>query len=168
MSDLKSYPVMKDSGVPSLGEVPAHWVKLPLKRIAGIDSSGSYGVEPEEGEKVLPVATTAQINRDGYFAVNKMPQRGFSRDEVRRYGCNPGDILVVKSSGSIFNVITGKAGIVGEKTPKFVFSNFLMRVLPDSRVVNPCFLLPLAYQPSYPGTHKAHGFWDDIPQLADG
>ncbi|MFZ1464062.1 MAG: restriction endonuclease subunit S, partial [Anaerolineae bacterium] len=30
--DLKPYPAYKDSGVPWLGDVPAHWVIKPLKR----------------------------------------------------------------------------------------------------------------------------------------
>jgi type I restriction enzyme, S subunit len=125
---LKPYPVYKDSGVPWLGEVPAHWEVLPLKRVVMPESSGSYGVEPEQGEVVLPVATTAQIDRDGTFAVGRMPKRGFSRSEVGRYGCMLGDVLVVKSSGSAANVISGKAGIVRKEDAHFVFSNFLLRL----------------------------------------
>jgi type I restriction enzyme, S subunit len=140
---LKPYPAYKHAREEWLGEVPEHWGELPLKRIAGFDNSGSYGDEPEKGDLILPVATTAQINRDGYFAVKKMPRRGFSNDEAHRYGCKPGDILVVKSSGSIFNVISGKAGFVDAETPKFVFSNFLMRVLPCKDVILPRFLFLL-------------------------
>lgn len=32
IAGLKSYPAYKDSGVPWLGKVPAHWATLPLKR----------------------------------------------------------------------------------------------------------------------------------------
>jgi len=139
----KPYPKYKDSGVEWLGEVPEHWKELPLKRIATFDNSGSYGAEPEVGEVVMPVATTAQIDSDGQFLVDRMPLRGFTREEAGRYCCNSGDILVVKSSGSIFNVVTGKAGIVGPDTPVFVFSNFLMRVVPKARTVEPLFLYRL-------------------------
>ncbi len=142
-AELKPYPAYKDSGVPWLGEVPAHWVELPLKRIARIDNSGNYGGEPESGECVLPVATTAQIDKDGHFAVDDMPRRGFSHKDAGRYRCQTGDILVVKSSGSIFNVISGKAGIVESETPEFVFSNFLLRVVARRRVVNPRYLFLL-------------------------
>ena len=131
---------LKPSGVEWLGDLPAHWRHLPLKRIVTIDNSGSYGSEPEDGEVVLPVATTAQINSKGQFSVEKMPVRGFSRRDAERYGCNPGDILVVKSSGSIFNVISGKAGIVRPDTPHFAFSNFLLRVVPSLADVEPEYL----------------------------
>ena len=134
---------LRRSRVEWLGDVPKHWKELPLKRISRLDSSGSYGSELELGEEVMPVATTAQISRDGRFAVDRMPRRGFSRHDVQRYRCRPGDILVVKSSGSIFNVISGKAGIVREDTPPFIFSNFLMRIVPEYSAVEPEYLFLL-------------------------
>lgn len=129
------YPEYRDSGVDCLGEVPSHWDLKPLKHLAGIDSCGSYGVEPDAAEIALPVATTAQIDSDGRFAVDRMPLRGFTSAEVQRFGCLDGDILVVKSSGSATNIISGKAGLVDESTASFVFSNFLMRVRPRKELV---------------------------------
>jgi len=129
------YPAYKDSGVEWLGKVPEHWSERPLKRVAHIDNSGSYGEEPEGSECVLPVATTAQIDRHGQFSVGEMPRRGFSVKDATRYRCEDGDILIVKSSGSIFNVVSGKAGIVDEGCPEFAFSNFLLRVVADRRVI---------------------------------
>ena len=73
------YPAYKESGVKWLGEVPEHWDERPLKRVARVDNSGSYGEEPVGSECVLPVATTAQIDRDGQFSVGEMPQRGLLR-----------------------------------------------------------------------------------------
>ncbi len=134
---------MKDSGVEWLGEVPAHWDVRPLKHIARIDNSGTYGTEPEDGEVVRPVATTAQIDSFGRFIVEEMPTRGFSPNEVARYGCSEGDILVVKSSGSATNIISGKAGLVTTETPPFVFSNFLMRVVCDRSRAVPEFIYSL-------------------------
>ena len=137
------YPAYKDSGVEWLGEVPEHWCERPLKRVARIDNSGSYGEEPAGSECVLPVATTAQIDRDGQFSVGDMPQRGFSVKDAERYRCEVGDILVVKSSGSIFNVVSGKAGMVDEGCPEFAFSNFLLRVVADRRAIAPRLLFAL-------------------------
>ena len=134
------YPAYKDSGVEWLREVPKHWCERPLKRVARIDNSGSYGEEPLGSECVLPVATTAQIDRDGQFSVGDMPQRGFSVEDAKKYRCEVGDILIVKSSGSIFNVVSGKAGIVDEECPEFAFSNFLLRVVADRQVISPHLL----------------------------
>ena len=139
----RPYPAYKDSGVEWLGEIPAHWVELPLKRIARIDNSGSYGEEPESSDCVLAVVTTAQIDTEGHFAADDMPLRGFSHKDADRFRCRPGDILVVKSSGSISNVISGKTGIVDGNTPEFVFSNFLLRVIAHVQVANPRYLFLL-------------------------
>ncbi len=44
--DLKPYPAMKDSGVPWLGDVPAHWETMRLKRILRpVDHRSSTGSE---------------------------------------------------------------------------------------------------------------------------
>ncbi len=143
IANLKSYPAYKDSGVLWLGRVPAHWEVFPLKRVVMPESSGSYGVDPEYGEVVLPVATTAQIDRDGTFGVGRMPRRGFSMSEKDRYGCMVGDVLVVKSSGSAANVISGKAGIVRRGDAHFVFSNFLLRLRARAHRILPEFLFHL-------------------------
>lgn len=140
---FKPYPKYKDSGVEWLGKVPEGWEVKPLKHLAGIDSCGCYGMDPEEGGEVLRVATTAQIDPSGRFDVDRMPERGFSAAEVSRYGCSAGDILVVKSSGSATNIISGKAGLVDEATPKFIFSNFLMRVRPLVGAADPRFIYAL-------------------------
>jgi type I restriction enzyme S subunit len=132
---LPRYPKYKSSGCDELGEIPVDWDSTPLKHIAEIDSCGCYGVEPKGEENVLPVATTAQISPEGKFLVDMMPLRGFTKTELTRFGCSAGDILVVKSSGSATNIISGKAGIVTDDTAPFVFSNFLMRVRPLRELV---------------------------------
>lgn len=125
---LAAYGDYKYSGDKWLGDVPSHWQILPLKHMAEVDNSGTYGKDPEEGQNLLPVATTAQIDALGNFVTSKMSLRSFTNEDLRRYACSSGDILVVKSSGSAENVISGKAGIVRADTPRFVFSNFLMRL----------------------------------------
>src|SRR5690554_5784774 len=125
---LAAYGDYKYSGDKWLGDVPSHWQILPLKHMAEVDNSGTYGKDPEEGQNLLPVATTAQIDALGNFVTSKMSLRSFTNEELRRYACSSGDILVVKSSGSAENIISGKAGIVRADTPRFVFSNFLMRL----------------------------------------
>ncbi len=134
---------MKPSGVEWLGDVPAHWDIKPLKQVARIDNAGSFGAEPGEENVPLPVATTAQIDKDGRFRVSEMPVRGFTHADVNRYVCSSGDILVVKSSGSVTNIISGKAGLVDDQNPRFVFSNFLMRVRCDHQVASPAFIYAL-------------------------
>ena len=91
----------------------------------------------------MPVATTAQISKEGLFNVDDMPIRSFTRRELARFGCTTGDVLVVKSSGSANNIISGKAGLVEESTPKFVFSNFLLRLRVKKEAACPYFIFTL-------------------------
>lgn len=131
---------MKESGDNWLGAVPSHWEMVSLKQIAEIKPSGLWGDEPSLDLQVRPVATTAHINRDGQFLVEEMPLRGFTNEELSEYECRPGDIVVVKSSGSATNIVSGKSGLVLPQTPKLVFSNFLMLVRPDPSRVFPEFV----------------------------
>jgi type I restriction enzyme S subunit len=68
--DLRPYPAYKDSGVPWLGEVPAHWAMRPLKRWVRINA------------EVLPEDTDADrefryldIGTVGTGMLTGMPQR---------------------------------------------------------------------------------------------
>jgi type I restriction enzyme, S subunit len=134
---------LKPSGIDWTSYIPQDWEQYPLRRLAMCDNSGSYGDEPGAGLQELPVATTAQITQDGRFNVDRMPRRGFTAAEVERFCCKPGDILVVKSSGSAANVISGKCGIVGSGTPPFVYSNFLARFVANATLVKPRYLFLL-------------------------
>ncbi len=140
IADLKPYPEYKPTDIEWLDGLPSHWRELSLKRLARWQNSGCYGNEPQKGAEILSVATTAQIDRDGNFAVSRMPQRAFTPEEIDRYCCKPGDILVVKSSGSAANVISGKAGVVRADSPPFIFSNFLMRFVARPAHIEPEFL----------------------------
>ena len=134
---------LKPSGIDWTPKIPQDWDQYPLRRLAICENSGSYGHDPSVGLRELPVATTAQINRDGRFDVVRMPRRGFTAAEVERFCCKPGDILVVKSSGSAANVISGKCGIVEPDTPLFVYSNFLARFSANVSLVQPRYLFLL-------------------------
>jgi type I restriction enzyme S subunit len=137
---LDPHVLMKASGVEWLEDIPAHWEAKRIKHISSVENSGAYGVERGEGAVDLPVCTTAHVTSDGRFLIGDMPLRGFSTAEEARYFGRPGDLFVVKSSGSNTNIISGKLALVGEDTPRIVFGNFLMRIRPSIGVVRPRFL----------------------------
>ena len=119
----------KDSGVEWVGEIPENWRIKPLKSVCLITNSGVWGGEPHEliSGSLMPVATTAQISPDGRFLVQAMQVRSLTPLELKAGGTSKGDIVVVKSSGSADNIISGKAGYVRE-AGLFCFGNFLMRL----------------------------------------
>ena len=121
-------------------KLPAGWHVMPVKHLVSHLNSGAWGGEPGENEIEMPVTTTAQISSDGQFDVCGMARRSFSKPEVAKFACRPGDIVVVKSSGSATNIISGKAGLVGDDDKTFVFSNFLMNLRPNRDMVEPRYL----------------------------
>jgi type I restriction enzyme, S subunit len=137
---LPNYRKYKIVDADGLDVLPFHWGAIPLKYLATVDNSGSYGVDEADAPNSIPVATTAQIDSQGRFNVEEMPIRGFFPDDKARYGCSAGDILIVKSSGSATNIISGKAGLVTESTPFFIFSNFLLRLRPNTGRTDPRYI----------------------------
>ena len=131
---------VKDSGIEWLDKIPAHWEIKRMKHVSVVENSGEFGAEPGECAIDLPVCTTAHLTAAGVFLVDDMPVRSFSGEEASRYVGVPGDLFVVKSSGSNTNIITGKLGLVTNTTPRIVFSNFLLRIRPSAKAVFPSFL----------------------------
>jgi len=129
----------RDSGIEWLGQIPAHWQIVRLKHHARFDNSGVWGDEPEVCDSPTPVARTADISTGGRVNFEDMPMRCLSDAEKRASLCRAGEIIVVKSSGSISSVVSGKAALVTEGMPRFSFSNFLMRVIPDRTVLDSRF-----------------------------
>ena len=131
---MKRYPEYKESGVEFIGAIPQDWHLTKLKYIAQIDNSGLWGEEQGRLDIDAPVSTTAHLTRDGDWLIEQMPIRSFSKANYEYYSGKNGDIIIVKSSGSATNIITGKAGFIDNLSKGctgVVFSNFLMRVKPN-------------------------------------
>lgn len=136
---LSPYPKYKHSSVEWLGDVPVHWEVKRLKFVSLITSSGVWGEEPYPETDGYRVATTANIDMHGNIDVDGITIRSLSKQELSQGVCLPGDIIVVKSSGSATSVISGKAGLVKEEHGLICFSNFTLRVRPSPSVLDARF-----------------------------
>jgi type I restriction enzyme S subunit len=124
---------------PWLTGIPSHWAQVPLKYLVETDNSGIWGEDEGVLEVAIPISTTAHIDKDGNLNFEEMPIRSVNREDFEHYKCMPGDIIVVKSSGSGSNIITGKSALVTEGMPDFSFGNFLLRLRAKPNM-NPGFL----------------------------
>jgi type I restriction enzyme S subunit len=62
----KPYPAYKDSGVPWLGHVPAHWEVVPLKRLAWFKSGAGFPVHYQgETSEEIPFFKVSDMNIRG-------------------------------------------------------------------------------------------------------
>lgn len=125
---------------PWIQELPLGWDAIPVKFVAKIDNSGVWGDEPEGCDEPIPVLRTSDIDANGNMNIEGAALRCLSSEEMERYVCQKGDIVVVKSSGSATNVITGKAALVQGDEGILSFSNFMLRISPDSKKIEPRFL----------------------------
>ena len=98
IADLKPYPAMKDSGVPWLGDVPAHWEVRRLRnaaemRVSNVDKHSKEEEEPVRLCNYVDVYKNDRI-RDG------MPFMCATAtgDEIARFRLAVGDVLITKDS----------------------------------------------------------------------
>lgn len=129
---MTKYQLYKPSCIDWVGEIPNHWEINRLKWVTQIENSGIWGEDEEFPDSIsVPIPTTGQLSIEGEWFYDKMNFRYLSSEDWEKYKCIEGDIVVVKSSGSSTNIITGKCGYISKKdSEKFGFSNFLLRVRP--------------------------------------
>jgi type I restriction enzyme, S subunit len=128
--------------------LPDGWQAKRLRFLCSVEQSGVWGSEPESCDNPTPVVTTADIDSEGRADIDGMTRRCLSQEEIDRYICQPGDIVVVKSSGSATNVITGKAAMARDGEREFAFSNFMLRLRPHRKLVEPEFLFRFVMSPA--------------------
>lgn len=85
---------MKDSGIEWLGEVPAHWQVIALKRVADVRTGVAKG--KDNGSKatvVVPYLRVANV-QDGYLDLETVATIEIPADDLARYALRPGDVLM--------------------------------------------------------------------------
>jgi type I restriction enzyme S subunit len=104
---------MKDSGVPWLGEVPAHWEVLPLKRFLSFLTSGSRGWAEHYSDDGAIFLRIGNLTRDGVELDLSDIQRVSPPEgaEGSRTRVEPGDVLfsITAFLGSVATVPEGFA-----------------------------------------------------------
>jgi type I restriction enzyme S subunit len=129
---VEKYAEYKNTADDILGAVPLEWETRRLKEIAKIENSGIWGKDDQsKGLFSVKVPTTGDLSIDGKWLKDKMEVRWLTKIEKQTYLCRYGDIVVVKSSGSADNIISGKAGYIdSDEDGEIAFGNFLLRLRP--------------------------------------
>ena len=85
---------MKDSGVEWLGEVPAHWEVIALKRIADVQTGVAKGKDNGSRNTItVPYLRVANV-QDGYLNLDTVATMEIPAEDLRRYALEPGDVLM--------------------------------------------------------------------------
>jgi type I restriction enzyme, S subunit len=96
--DLEPYPAMKDSGVPWLGEVPAHWEVRRLRNVAEMRVSNIDKHSKENEESVRLCNYVDVYKNDRIRNPMNFMRATAARDEIDRFRLKAGDILITKDS----------------------------------------------------------------------
>ncbi len=128
---------MKDSGVPWLGEVPAHWRVLSIKRLVSTPITDGPHETPNFSEEGIPFVSAEAVS-GGFIDFDKI--RGYIsvEDHMRysaKYKPQLHDIYMVKSG-----VTTGVAAIV-ESDREFNIWSPLAAIRCDKQRADPYFAL---------------------------
>ncbi len=98
IAHLKSYPRMKDSGVPWLGEVPEHWSVLRLRNATDMRVSN---VDKRANENEVPVRLCNYVDvykNDRIRASMPYMRASATQVEIARFRLAAGDVLITKDS----------------------------------------------------------------------
>lgn len=122
------YAKYKDSGVPWLGEVPAHWAVDRFKRSTVSCKNGIWGDEPQGDDSDIVCVRVADFDREKRRVQLTEPTiRNVSNDERKGRLLRPGDLLLEKSGGGE-NQPVGCVVLFEYPAPA-VCSNFVARVV---------------------------------------
>lgn len=131
---------MKPSGIDWLGDIPAHWEVLPLKRrIVGIEQ----GWSPSADERVAAddewgVLKSGCVNEGVYDQTSHkaLPSLLEPRLEIE---VHPGDILMCRASGSLKYI--GSVALVRETRPLLMFSDKTYRLTLEEKSTDKSFFV---------------------------
>lgn len=124
----------KPSGVPWLGDVPAHWTEAQVRHITHRVTDGAH-VSPDTTSPDVPFVSTVDIKADKIDFENCLRTTSDSYSLMRQTGCKPylGDVLFSKD-GTI-----GRTCVVTFER-EFAVASSLVIVSPDSERVNSQYL----------------------------
>ena len=125
---------MKDSGIAWLGEVPAHWEIVAIKRMTLVITDGAH-ISPETEGGVYDFVSTKDISDSGIDFEGCLKTSPASYEYLVRTGCQPicGDILFSKD-GTI-----GRTVVISEHHD-FVVASSLIIIRPDRKILDSSFL----------------------------
>ena len=130
---------LKPSGIPRLGEVPAHWEVLPLKRLGRFSSGSGFPID-EQGKRGLDLSffKVSDMNLPGNDRVMTIQNNSVSHSTARRLGATvfpTGTIIFPKVGGAL---LTNKRRLV--ERPCCIDNNLMGCIVRRS---NPQFVLLL-------------------------
>lgn len=113
------------------------WEKVKLGEVIekptyGTSKKCDYGIT---GTGVLRIPNIG----DGYIVNDDMKFAIFSEEEKKKYSLKNGDLLTIRSNGSVD--LVGKCALITLEEEKYLFAGYLIRLRPNNQIVESKYLL---------------------------
>jgi len=149
------YPAYKPSGVPWLGEVPAHWEVVPIKRAF---SSMDYGISESGSDSGTIKLLTMGHLKNGQVII---PDTGGVDTVDPNLLLSPGDLLFNRTNSA---ELVGKVALFSGYESPVTFASYLVRMRPTKEnepeflnlVLNDASTLSRARREAIPSLHQSN------------
>lgn len=149
------YSAYKDAGVEWLGQVPAHWEVVPIKRAFRLIE---YGISESASESGTVRLLTMGNIRDGQVIV---PDSGGVESVDPKLLLEPGDLLFNRTNSA---ELVAKVGIFTGSDSAVTFASYLVRMRPNpgqepyflNLLLNDLSILSLARREAIPSLHQSN------------
>ncbi len=120
-----------------LPELPEGWA---YSRLGMLIDEPSYGTSKKcdyetDGIGVLRIPNVVS----GKIDASDLKFAEFDDDEIASYRLADGDLLIIRSNGSVS--IVGRCALVSSKDVNYLYAGYLIRLRPNQRIVKPAYLL---------------------------
>jgi type I restriction enzyme S subunit len=148
--ELKPYPEYRDSGLPWLGEIPAHWGSNPLRRVARVQLS-NVDKHSIDGETPVQLCNYTDVyNRDFITSHIEFMEATALPREIEKFRLQEGDVLITKDSESWTDIAV--PAYVEADLPEVLCGYHLAQIRPHPGTLKGKYLFrafqaePIAYQ----------------------
>jgi len=122
------------------------WKALPLSDVVEHTIGGVWGGESGTDEVEVTVVRSTEFTKRGYLNFETGVSRSIKQSQLKSRELKVGDVLLEKSGGGPDQPV-GRVVYVTEEIPsKFVCSNFVQLVRPNSKMIEPLFLFHIMWQ----------------------
>lgn len=115
--------------------INAKWPMVELGELVENVISGIWGQDPDESEIEVKALKVSDIKVGGVINFSTATPRSITLKQLKANELKKGDIVVVKSSGSTKNIISGKCALISEDKEKYVPVNFLMTLRLNDKII---------------------------------
>lgn len=115
------------------------YIRIPVGFFIGSPKYGtSQKCEYEKYENSTGVIRIPNITENGSINLEDMKYAEFSTEEKADYALEKGDLLLIRSNGSV-NIV-GSVGLVDKRETNYIYAGYLIRLRPIQSIINSKFL----------------------------